>query len=135
VLYILILTGIGMVRHPDLTAIPAVVILTLFAAVLGGVSGTVLGVLNGVLVAALAIPLMRPLRSRSDEGQTVLLVIVGVIAAAVNAIAVRAVLNWWLSGGTITFVQFPLAFGWVCAVVTDLRVTRRLHEVQGRQQG
>ena len=53
-LYVLILSGIGMLQHPDLSAIPAVFIITFFCVILGGSSGIVLGVVNGVLVAAIA---------------------------------------------------------------------------------
>lgn len=115
-----------MVLHPDLGAIPAVLILTVFASVLGVVSGAALGTLNGLLVITIALPAVRFAPTQEDTGSLILLGAVAVIAGAVNFVAVRAVLNWWLSAGTITFVQFPLVFGWTSAVLMDVWVAWRV---------
>jgi hypothetical protein len=129
-LYILIQGSIGMAHHPDVGAIPAVLILTYFGATVGVLSGTALGVLNGILVATLAIPIVQLIRTRPDTSQMVLFGVVAVAAGVFNFLAVRAVLNWWLSGGTISFAQFPLVFGWAGAVLADLWVTRWVYRAR-----
>lgn len=111
-----------MAERPDITALPAVLILTLFCLVLGSVSGFALGILNGLLVVVVIISVGWLTPGQSRSAQAVLVGSVGILAGIVNFVAVHAVLNWWLSGGTISWMQAPLAFGWLSAVLTDLAV-------------
>jgi hypothetical protein len=127
-LYVLIQSSIGMARHPDAGAIPAVLVLTYFGVIAGGFSGVALGLGNGILTAVVALPITRLMRTGTDTGQIALLGIVATVAGIFNFLAIRAVLAWWLAGGTISFVQFPLAFGWASAVVADLWITRWIYQ-------